>query len=272
MARKKHNIHYIYKTTCNITGRWYVGMHSTSNIDDGYMGSGKILRHSIRKHGIENHTKEILEFVLTREELILREIEIVNIILITNSMCMNLKEGGCGGFINDEHKDNFLKAGRKAFKEKLINDEEFRNNYSLKQSENTKKAILEGRIKTWKELYDWTDKKHSEETKELISEIKKGTGTGDTNSQHGTCWVTKDGVNKKIKKENINDYLLDNWVKGRFTELKGELINNSKLTNDDVIKIKKLLDEGKLSQVKIGSLFNVHQETISKIKRKLIWK
>lgn len=272
MARKKHNIHYIYKTTCNITGRWYIGMHSTSNINDGYMGSGTILRHSIRQHGVKNHTKEILEFVLTREDLVLREIEIVNSSLITEPKCMNIKEGGCGGFINDEHMINFLKAGKKAFKEKLINDEEFRNNFSLRKKEDSTKAMLEGKMIPINESYDWTGKKHSVETKELMSEIKKDTGTGDTNSQYGTCWITKDGVNKKIKKENINDYLLDNWVKGRFTELKGELINNSKLTNDDVIKIKKLLDEGKLSQVKIGSLFNVHQETISKIKRKLIWK
>ena len=52
--RKVKNIHYIYKTTCNITGRWYVGMHSTSNENDGYMGSGKRLRYSIRKYGKEN--------------------------------------------------------------------------------------------------------------------------------------------------------------------------------------------------------------------------
>ena len=62
MARKKSDIHYIYRTTCNITGEWYVGMHSTSKLDGGYMGSGKILRYSIRKYGKENHTKETLFF------------------------------------------------------------------------------------------------------------------------------------------------------------------------------------------------------------------
>ena len=264
MARKEKKYHFIYKTTNLVNNKYYIGMHSTDNLEDGYLGSGNRLRLAIRKHGKENFKRDILEFCESRIELQKLEKEIVTINEIAKKDCMNLRIGGEGGW--------FVEIHHKAFKEKLINDEEFRNNYSLKQSENTKKAILEGRIKTWKELYDWTGKKHSEETKELMSEIKKDTGTGDTNSQYGTCWITKDGVNKKIKKENINDYLLDNWVKGRFTELKGELINNSKLTNDDVIKIKKLLDEGKLSQVKIGSLFNVHQETISKIKRKLIWK
>lgn len=52
-------------------------MHSTINQNDGYMGSGKRLRYSIRKYGKENHTKEILEFLPSREELIIKEIDIV---------------------------------------------------------------------------------------------------------------------------------------------------------------------------------------------------
>ena len=48
-----------------------------------------------------------------------------------------------------------------------------------------------------------------------MSEIRKGTGTGETNSQYGTCWVTKDGSNKKIKKEDLETYLNEGWCKGR---------------------------------------------------------
>ncbi len=53
MARKQKTIHYLYKTTCLVTNRYYIGMHSTCNIDDGYMGSGKRLRYSIRKYGVD---------------------------------------------------------------------------------------------------------------------------------------------------------------------------------------------------------------------------
>jgi hypothetical protein len=62
MPRKQKRYHYIYKTTCQVTDKFYVGMHSTNNLEDGYLGSGKILGYSIAKHGRENHKREILEF------------------------------------------------------------------------------------------------------------------------------------------------------------------------------------------------------------------
>ena len=78
MPRKQYTIHYIYKTTCIPTGRFYVGMHSTFDTNDGYLGSGKILWRSIQKYGEKNHKKKILEFCKDRPELRKREKEIVN--------------------------------------------------------------------------------------------------------------------------------------------------------------------------------------------------
>jgi hypothetical protein len=51
MPRKTPHIHYIYKTTCNFNQKYYIGMHNTSNLEGGYMGSGKRIRYSIRKYG-----------------------------------------------------------------------------------------------------------------------------------------------------------------------------------------------------------------------------
>jgi hypothetical protein len=212
MARKQRNIHYIYKTTCNVTGRYYVGMHSAYNLEDSYMGSGKRLRYSIRKHGVENHTKEILEFLATREELVLREIEIVTKELVENPMCMNLREGGTGGFSSEQQKFNAIKSNEK--QKFLREDAEWVNKKSESLSKAIKKAYEDGKIDR-NVNYDWNGKTHSEETKQLISEKRKGTGLGETNSQYGTCWVTKDGINKKIKKENLETYLNESWVKGR---------------------------------------------------------
>jgi len=210
MARKKANIHYIYKTTCNVTGRWYVGMHSTCNLNDGYMGSGLRLRRSIRKYGVENHTKEILEFLPTREELVLREIEIVTKELILDDNCMNLKEGGTGGFFNLESSTKGGSTSGNIHKNKLINDVEYFKKHIQYATIN-----ITNFNKTGVKHKNFEGKTHSEETKKLMSEQRKGNGTGETNSQFGTCWITKDGVNKKIKKEEIIKWTSEGWVKGR---------------------------------------------------------
>jgi len=94
MPRKPHSYHYIYKITCNITGKYYIGMHSTSNLDDGYMGSGLHIYRSLKKYGIDNHVKEVLEFLSDRSSLSDREREIVNEELLEDSLCMNIAKGG----------------------------------------------------------------------------------------------------------------------------------------------------------------------------------
>jgi len=40
----------IYETTNLINGKLYRGAHQTEKVNDGYLGSGKILRHPINKH------------------------------------------------------------------------------------------------------------------------------------------------------------------------------------------------------------------------------
>nr|MDA3778656.1 hypothetical protein [Bacteroidales bacterium] len=101
MARKEKTYHFIYKTTNLLNGKYYYGMHSTNNLNDGYLGSGKRLRYSINKYGKENHKCEIIEFLLNRKLLKEREKEIVNLNEIAKIDCLNLKIGGEGGFIDE---------------------------------------------------------------------------------------------------------------------------------------------------------------------------
>lgn len=91
-GRRKH--HIIYKTTCIITGKWYIGLHSTDDLNDGYIGSGTHLWRSIKKHGKHNHRTEILEHCSDRATLIKREAEIVTEDLLSQEACMNLMIGG----------------------------------------------------------------------------------------------------------------------------------------------------------------------------------
>lgn len=106
--------HFIYKTTCSITGKFYIGMHSTSDMDDGYLGSGLHLKRSIKKYGREVHHREILEHCSTRESLALRERVLVDSVL-EEEQCMNIKRGGEGGghFWSKEQQLKAAKAGGK---------------------------------------------------------------------------------------------------------------------------------------------------------------
>jgi hypothetical protein len=101
---------------CLTTGKYYIGLHSIDDLGDGYFGSGQILTRSIKKYGIENHSREILEFLESRESLILREEEIVNASLISDPKCLNLIPGGgasMGHEISTKIKISLSLKGRK---------------------------------------------------------------------------------------------------------------------------------------------------------------
>lgn len=66
-------MYIIYKTTCKINGKIYVGQHKTEVVDDGYLGSGKLIRRAISKYGVDNFTREVLEIVDTPDEARERE-------------------------------------------------------------------------------------------------------------------------------------------------------------------------------------------------------
>ena len=211
MGRKEKKYHFIYKTTNLVNGKYYIGMHSTNDLDDGYLGSGRRLRYSINKYGKENHKVEVLEFVDTRKELADREREIVNLNEVVKEECMNLMVGGEGGFISEEQQRDRSIAGGKAFSEKYKSDEVFRKEVRDRLLESVRKAHKEGKYK-----YDtFTGRQHTEETKRKMSESRKGKGKGEKNSQFGTCWITKEGENKKIKKNDLPNYTTKGWVRGR---------------------------------------------------------
>lgn len=209
MPRKQKTIHYLYKTTCKVTGRYYIGMHSTSNLEDGYMGSGKRLRYSIRKHGEDNHEKEILEFFDSRELLVEVEKAAITPDMLVDNMRMNLRGGGTGGFTSREHMLKTSSSGGKKFAERLKNDKVFRVKHKARMLTMLLTAHKNGKIK-----YDnFLNLKHSDKTKQLMSNQRKNTGLNIKNSQYGTCWITNGTENKKIKKD-IN--IPEGWYKGRI--------------------------------------------------------
>ena len=86
--------HYFYKITNKVNGHFYYGIHSTNNLDDGYMGSGTRLHYAYKKYGIDCFEKEIIVFFDTRKEAAKYEAEVVNENLIIDPNCYNVILGG----------------------------------------------------------------------------------------------------------------------------------------------------------------------------------
>lgn len=97
--------HIVYRTTCAVTNRFYIGLHSTDDLADGYVGSGQRLWRSIKKHGKENHICEILEYLPTRKAASDREKELVDQFLNIDPLCLNLGPGGLGAFDRPTARD-----------------------------------------------------------------------------------------------------------------------------------------------------------------------
>lgn len=159
----------IYKVTNLVNDRYYIGKHKTQNLNDGYMGSGKLLKQAIKKYGIKNFSKEILHVYDNEEDMNHREKELVDL----SETSYNLCPGGHGGFgyINNNGIKKF--HGKTHTKETIKKILESRKNY--KHSDETKRKISENNKRTnesrgKKTSKALTGRKKSEEHKRKIAE------------------------------------------------------------------------------------------------------
>jgi hypothetical protein len=205
--------HMLYKTTCTVTGNFYIGVHSTKNLEDEYLGSGKVLWYSIQKHGRENHVREILEFYPDRETLRLKEAEFVNKEMLSDTKCMNLCYGGEGGGWTSEEQKRNGERGIEKQKKLRNNDSEWREAESYRNSEKVKKTHSEGKGK----VPNWNGKRHSEHTIQAFREQRSITSKGSRNSQFGRVWIYNldEKVTKPVQHTELQEYLLLGWKKGR---------------------------------------------------------
>ena len=206
----------IYKITNNVNGKIYIGSHKTTDINDNYMGSGKYLKYTQNKYGIDNFTKTILFVFDTPELMYKKEAEIVNEYFVLDENTYNLKIGGFGGFhyINQSGKNLYgnngktpnikcnFDRGRETQKRLKEENPEYLEMISKKISKS-----LMGRVGTMIGKY------HTEDTKKIIGEKNSISQKGYKNSQFGSMWITNGVDNKKIQKECL---IPDGWRKGRI--------------------------------------------------------
>ncbi len=212
----------IYKTTNLVNGKFYVGKHKTKNLNDGYLGSGKMLKRAISKYGIDKFHKEILH--VCKDEAHMNLLERILVVPDTETN-YNLCEGGKGGFgyindngigvlIQEQRKRNpdiaqkAAQLGNKTIQEKRLVDPDWWMNVCVKNSITNKTRFAEGAVN------GFAEKSHSVDSKKKISQgsLKR---IGKKNGSYGTCWVTNGLENRKIKKEELDSWLELGYNKGR---------------------------------------------------------
>ena len=90
----KKKYYYVYRIVNDVNGKEYIGFHSTNDMEDGYMGSGKLLKLAIEKYGIEHFKKEIVRIFDNKEEAESLERELVNEEYVNRDDTYNLSLGG----------------------------------------------------------------------------------------------------------------------------------------------------------------------------------
>lgn len=201
--------YYLYRITNLINGKIYVGVHKTDNIDDGYMGSGLLIRRAIEKYGIENFEKNIIQYFNSAEEMFEAESQIVNEEFVADDSTYNLKEGGHGGwdYITKNHiypnRDIGGRIGGRIagqiHAERMRNDIEYR------------KQVFD---RTLRSVKPFKGQHHTPETKARIGAANSKNQLGSKNSNYGKMWIYNTYL-KQSKCIPKGDPIPEGWKRGR---------------------------------------------------------
>lgn len=194
----------LYKIVNNINNKFYIGVHKTKDIHDEYFGSGHLIKAAIKKYGIENFSKTILQIYTNKEDAFRQERLLVTESLVKDDCCYNLKEGGHGGF------DHIRAKGLHRFnKGKKIIHNPLTNQQIAVSPEGLETYLANGWKLGFREsaLQKMSDsgklKIQSEEHRKKNSESKKGAFLFKN---------LKTGKHKYVKKENAGQFLKEDWI------------------------------------------------------------
>jgi hypothetical protein len=204
---KKFN--YLYRIVCTPTGQYYHGIHSTDQLADSYMGTGKRMRASLQEHGRAAHVKTIVSHFETREEASEAERALVTRAMLADPLCLNLQTGGDNNVCfsqetllklkkNDDQKAAI--SARRAGKATLITEEQ-RAAHALKVSGAGNGMFGKTRPAEWRARHGAT-----------MSALMKGRDLGKPNlNTKGRSWWSDPatGATKMLREP------LPGWVRGR---------------------------------------------------------
>jgi len=172
MSIKDKKYHILYETTNLINGKKYIGVHSTNNLNDSYIGSGKLINAAFNKWSRDAFERFIIKGYDTREDAIKAERKYIDKKYIARSDTYNLQLGGgaCHEKIISEKAKRKMIAAQKISQKKRYEDPEARK----KQSDGTRKRFKdhpEQREKMGQSIKEkWKNPKYRNKTHAAIKE------------------------------------------------------------------------------------------------------
>lgn len=265
----------IYMITNLVNKKYYVG--SAVNFNDRfyshistfkYNRNSKHLQNAYNKYGGENFEMEIIDIIENKDDLIIIETMYISLFDATNKIVgYNMCKIG---------NSNKGKICSKETKEKLRII-----NLGKKMSEETKRKmskVWETRIITEEYKKRLADSRKniiiSEETRNKMNETRKRMNEDIRKMLSDICTICEEKIFfnniKNLKYFNKHNCICKECNKKIYTR-QGENGSKAKLNNEEVLEIKKLLNEGILLQKEIGKLYNVTLSTINSIKTGRSW-
>ena len=221
---------YLYQITNLVNNKIYIGVHSTKDMNDGYMGSGINIQSAIKKYGINNFKKDILYTFDNAGDMYAKERELVTEEFLLRNDTYNLRIGGTGGFdyINKNNLNGFYdtevaRKGRQTTNTLLEEryGEQWRkviskngNNALQKKREDDpgfNQLMIEHARRNVKIASQYANTPHAIENKKSTFR-KIGHQQGAKNSQFGKMWITNGYNNKSIPG---HETIPEGWRKGR---------------------------------------------------------
>ena len=159
----------VYKTSCNVNGKIYIGIHK-QDIDpyifDGYLGSGLLLSRAVEKYGIDKFTRETLFVYNTLNESRDKERELVTVDFCKRNDTYNISVGGTGGNTMAGHTPERIKLKY----EKQGNT--YKKWYTTPNGQ-AYKEVLREHMKKIRVQPNNKGRKHSDEYRKNVSEHNK---------------------------------------------------------------------------------------------------
>lgn len=219
---------YVYKTTNNVNGKIYIGQKKSKiYLQENYLGSGKLIRKSINKYGVDNFSNELLCWCLSKEELDFAEKYYISLYNSTDSSIgYNISDGAQGGNLGDKVNAKISKSliGHTVSKETKLKISE--KNKGRKLTSDQRKKISKAN----------KGRKVSEQTRQKMSESAKLVDRSNFKYNTGKVCITN-GDEIKFVDKNIT--MPDGWFFGNCKASKKRDMSRY-YSNDELRKLKSL--------------------------------